>query len=114
MHTSSLPESPTSISNNGNSKQSLISFDLVNIRGLLTKKTSSSISNKCPFLYDSVDAQLGNHILAITETWLTKNHYDAEILKTFKNYNLLRADRLVATELNKKTENDNDNNDDTL
>ena len=114
MHLLSLPESSASTNKNENSKQSLIFFDLVNIRGLLTKKSSLSMSNKCPFLYDLVDAKCGSHIIAITETWLTKNHYDAEILKTFTNYNLSRADRLVATAFKQTTENDDDDDDDTL
>ena len=62
---------------------------LVNIDGLITNKR-----NKSHFLRVNTNATQTNSIVAITETWTRPgDHYNAEILKQFPYYSIIRADR---------------------
>ena len=69
---------------------SLCGFHLVNIQGLISNKV-----NKCDFLnLITSSSSTSKKIIAITETHLnSKQHFDAEIMKYFQNFNILRADR---------------------
>ena len=52
--------------------------------------------NKSEFLKISTASTNQSKILAITETHLnSKQHFDAEIIKHFPNYHIMRADRDV-------------------
>ena len=70
-------------------------FSLVNIRGLITNK-----NNKCAFIRDHCTKFSNSNIIAITESWLTSGHQDAEILDTFENFQLTRADRNTESKVN--------------
>ena len=66
-----------------------INFSLLNIQGLITQTGR----NKSKFISDLTTNINSQHMIAITETFLTDAHLDAEILKSFPEYNINRADR---------------------
>ena len=65
-----------------------VDLALLNARGLLSDK-----GNKSQHISDFININNNEHILAITESHLTDQHGDAEVLDKFKKYTLHRADR---------------------
>ena len=63
-------------------------FHLANIQGLISNRL-----NKNRTLNTVTTSQNSSKIIALTETHLTPQHYNAEILKSFPNYNIIRTDR---------------------
>ena len=72
------------------SPSGVCSFNLANIQGLITNKR-----NKCKFVDLATSSESSqSRIIALTESHLSSSkQFDAEILKQFKNYNIIRADR---------------------
>ena len=75
---------------------SKVNLYLWNGRGLITINGN----NRSQFLADFINPS-SNNIVALTETHLTPNHLDEEILTYFKNYSIQRTDR--DTEVGRKT-----------
>ena len=67
-----------------------VEFYLTNIWGLITRK-----SNKCQFLKEITgNKQNQSQVIAVTEIWTkTLGHHDAEILRSFPGYVIMRSDR---------------------
>ena len=65
-------------------------LSLTNILGLITRK-----SNKCQFLKEIAgNKQNRSQVIAVTEIWTkTVGHHDAEILRSFPGYVIMRSDR---------------------
>ena len=65
-------------------------FFLTNIQGLITNK-----SNKCQFLEEITgNKQDQSQVIAVLETWAkTPGYHDAEILRSFPEYSIMRSDR---------------------
>ena len=76
--------------------QSRVHFSLLNTRGLITNGHS-----KCKTISDIIIQPSAQHIIAITETFLTKDIGKAEVLKYFPMYTLRRGDR--NTDIGRKT-----------
>ena len=64
-------------------------FYTANINGLLSK----SKGNKCELLRKFISTGNTHKVIALTETWLTPDHFNAEFIKPFHNYCVFRADR---------------------
>ena len=64
-------------------------FYTANINGLLSK----SKGNKCELLRKFISTRNTHKVIALTETWLTPDHFNAEFIKPFHNYCMFRADR---------------------
>ena len=58
---------------------------LLNAQGIITQSGA-----KCQLLHSKCTP---NNIIAITESWLKEDNLDAELLKHFPNFSILRADR---------------------
>ena len=76
-----------------------VDLSLINMRGLITETGY----NKSQILSDTIAMSNKEHIIAITESHLTTEHGDEEILASFPNYTLHRADR--DTTIGRKTKN---------
>ena len=68
-----------------------INIDLLvaNINRLVSK----SKGNKCEFLKQSIPTSNAHRIIALTETWLSPDHYTAEFIKPLHRYTAFRTDR---------------------
>ena len=74
---------------NTTATQTQVKFSLLNAQGLIT----SGGRNKSKTVSDIILDPLSQHIIAITETFLTKEVEDAEVLRHFPLYTILRGDR---------------------
>ena len=65
-------------------------FYLTDILGLITNR-----SNKCRFLKEVTGSkQNQSQVTAVTEMWTkTPGHHDAEMLRSFPGYSIMRSDR---------------------
>jgi len=77
-------------SKSSNLKKNNTSLHLLNIRGLITNK-----ENKSESIEKLLSASTTSNIIILTETHLTVNHFNAEILRHLKNYNIIRSDRNI-------------------
>ena len=69
----------------------IIDMAMVNIEGLVTQTHGT---DKCKFLNNIIhQGKDKESIIAITETWLTSDHLDEEILQHFPNHSIIRGDR---------------------
>ena len=57
-------------------------FYTANINGLLSK----SKGNKCELLRKFISTGNTHKVIALTETWLTPDHFNAEFIKPFHNF----------------------------
>ena len=75
-----------------------VKFSLLNIRGMVLED-----QNKSKFVKDNVviPGNSANHIIMITESFLTPGHKDEEILFSFPDYTIKRCDR--DTKIGRKT-----------
>ena len=75
-----------------------VKFSLLNIRGMVLED-----QNKSKFVKDNIviPGNSANHIIMITESFLTPGHKDEEILFSFPEYTIKRCDR--DTKIGRKT-----------
>ena len=69
--------------------QTQVKFSLLNTQGLITTRGR----NKSKTISDLILDPTSQHIIALTETFLTKDVEDAEVLNYFPSYTLNRGDR---------------------
>ena len=70
---------------------------LVTIQGLITNKKNK---NEFLKLVTSSQNSTSNRIIAVTETHLNPQHFNAEITKYFTDYNVIKADRDTNYDMN--------------